>query len=476
MKNQFYKDFSSHCLMRKKEKRKMKEDFEKAFLYYEKCGVPIEKAMELLDVKYLGGFYARPAVLWFPLDNAAKIYPISMEHGRMHVFRLSVNLKEAVVPELLQMALHFTIKRFPSFSTTLKKGFFWHYLDTSKRRFRVEPECDIPCQPLQVSQSGSQTFRVLYYQNRISVEFFHVLTDGTGGMTFLKVLVSEYLRLTGVEVCPDETLWDINATPQVEEFENAFLKVPKEDSPAGFVDKTAVQLTGKLSKSRPCRVIQFKMDVAELKRAAGKYHATITAYMLAIMFLAARAAMDELQGELSFQVPVDMRKYYPSKTVRNFTMYCGIRLPAEQITDIGSIVDSIKEQMETKTSKRSMSQMMKSTEMLVKMLKYIPLCVKQPVAKSVCGFLGDKIFTSTFSNLGVVKLPEAVAQQIDSMDFILGTSISNRAGCSMVTINDVACFSIAKMTIDPSFEEKMYDLLCKEGIPVLVEGSELYER
>ena len=119
---------------------------------------------------------------------------------------------------------------------------------------------------------------------------------------------------------------------------------------------------------------------------------------------------------------------------------------------------------------------MKSTEMLVKMLKYIPLCVKQPVAKSVCGFLGDKIFTSTFSNLGVVKLPEAVAQQIDSMDFILGTSISNRAGCSMVTINDVACFSIAKMTIDPSFEEKMYDLLCKEGIPVLVEGSELYER
>ena len=89
MKNQFYKDFSSHCLMRKKEKRKMKEDFEKAFLYYEKRGVPIEKAMELLDVKYLGGFYARPAVLWFPLDNAAKIYPISMEHGRMHVFRLS---------------------------------------------------------------------------------------------------------------------------------------------------------------------------------------------------------------------------------------------------------------------------------------------------------------------------------------------------------------------------------------------------
>lgn len=90
----------------------------------------------------------------------------------MSVFRLSVYLKQSVVPELLQMALSFTIKRFPSFTTTLKRAFFWHYLDTTKRRFSVEQESGIPCQALKVALSGSQSFRVLYYNNRISVEFF----------------------------------------------------------------------------------------------------------------------------------------------------------------------------------------------------------------------------------------------------------------------------------------------------------------
>ena len=102
----------------------------------------------------------------------------------------------------MQMALTFTMKRFPSFATTLKKGVFWHYLDTTKRRFSVEQEKDIPCQPLKVSHSGSQSFRALYWENRISVEFFHVLTDGSGGLIFLKTLVAEYLRLRGVEIPP----------------------------------------------------------------------------------------------------------------------------------------------------------------------------------------------------------------------------------------------------------------------------------
>ena len=102
----------------------MREDIERAFLYYAKIGLDLDQALALLDTKFLGGFYARPPVLWFPLDDAAKIYPLSMERGRMAVFRLSVTLKEKVVPELLQMALTFTMKRFPSFATTLKKGCF----------------------------------------------------------------------------------------------------------------------------------------------------------------------------------------------------------------------------------------------------------------------------------------------------------------------------------------------------------------
>ena len=223
---QFFSEFDSHFLVSKKSKKQFRGDFEAVIMLLYKKGVPMEEILERIALSNLGGFYARPSVMWFPLDNAAKIYPISMEHGSQQVFRLAVYFKEDVIPELLQMALTFTIKRYSSFATTLKKGFFWHYLDMVKRRFSIEEEHDVPCQPIKVSMSGSQSFRLMYYKNRVSAEFFHVLTDGTGAMTFFKSLISEYLRLCGVKA-PLGDIWDVNETPVNEEFENAFAKVEK---------------------------------------------------------------------------------------------------------------------------------------------------------------------------------------------------------------------------------------------------------
>lgn len=471
----FFISFDEHCLLNKNTKEKLKEDFEKAILYYHKQGIDLENALSYLDVKNLGGFYARPPVLWFPLDDAAKIYPLSMAHDRMAMFRLSVYLKEDVVPEILQMALNFTIKRFPTFATTLKKGFFWHYLDTTKRRFKVEEECDIPSQPIKVSRSGSQSFRVKYYKNRISIEFFHVLTDGTGGMSFLTSLTAEYLKLLGVDLPKSDLVLDVNDEPSKEEYENAFKSVPDASSASGFIDRMATQMDGRLSNIRPCKIIHFKMDSNDLKMASKKYNATVTSYLLALMFIAGKSATDKLSGDISIQVPVNMRKFYPSKTLRNFSMYCGVRLEIDKITSIEDIISEITKQLDEKASKEEMSKMVTSAKKMTSMLKYIPLSIKAPIAKIVYGFLGDKIFSNTLSNLGVVKLPEELSSKIESMDFILGTAITNRAGCSVVTINNITTFSISKMTVDPTFEEKLYELLENDNINVTVEGSGLYE-
>lgn len=472
---EFRSEFDLHCLLPRREKQRLWEDFQAAFLWYDAHGIAPQEAERRLDVSHLGSFYAQPPILWFPLDSAAKIYPLSMEHGRMTLFRLSVYLRSEVAPALLQMALTFTIKRFPSFATTLKKGFFWHYLDTAKRRFCIEPERHIPCQPLKVSRSGSQTFRILYYKNRISVEFFHVLTDGTGGMAFLKALTAEYLRLTGVEDTADDPAWDVQAIPHADEFANEFPRRAPRQSAAGFMGKPAVQMSGRLARQKPCQVLHFKMDAAALKQAAATYGGTVSTYLLALMFRAAWAATAERRGELSIQLPINMRKFYPSRTVRNFSMYCGIRIPLEGSFDIAELIPVIRAQMEEKASKDAMDSMLTATVRLVDALKYIPLIFKQPAAKLIYGFLGDNIFTTTLSNLGVVTMPENWGAQIESMDFVLGTAISNRACCSLVTFGSTATLSITKMTADPTFEEHLYHLLTADGVTLRAEGSLLYE-
>ena len=472
---EFFSEFDTHFLLSKNDRKQFRADFEAAILLLYKKGVSMSEILSRLALSNLGGFYARPSVMWFPLDDAAKIYPISMDHGSQQVFRISIYFKEDVIPELLQMALTFTIKRFASFATTLKKGFFWHYLDTVKKRFPIEEEHNLPCQPIKVSASGSQSFRLMYYKNRVSAEFFHVLTDGTGAMTFFRSLTAEYLRLCGTSA-PLGDIWDINDTPTKEEFENAFVKVEKAKTSSGFVDKPAAQMNGRLTRRKPCRILHLKMNAEKLRAVAKSYGATVTAYLLMQMFYACSASTDELTGDINIQLPINMRKFYPSKTVRNFSMYCGIRIPIEKIGNKEALLAEINAQLLQKAEKEKMREMITAAVNIVSSIRIIPLAIKQPIAKMVYGILGEKIYTTTFSNLGVVTFPEEFMEHIDSMDFCLGAQVTNRLACTAITCAGVATFSISKMTLDPAFEEKMYQLLLADGIETMMEGSDYYAR
>ncbi len=471
----FFAEYDHHNFLGRDDKALMRRDFENAILTHLSLGVPLAESLRRLSIDNLGGFYARPSLRWFPLDNAAKIYPFSMTHGRMAVFRLSVYLTQTVIPEILQMALTFTIKRFPSFATTVKKGFFWHYLETSKRRYSVEAEVSIPCSPLRVERSGSQTLRVISYQNRISVEMFHILTDGYGGLVFLKTLLAEYLRLLGIESGKDNGMFDVNETPSPREFVNEFALVPKTDKASGFVDKPAVQMSGKLTWQKPCRVLHFKINADSLKQAAKRYNATITAYLLALIFISCKNATDEAGGMLNVQVPVNMRKFYPSETLKNFSMYCGVRLPLKQITGVQSIIEDITAQLAQKASQSVMSEMVTATERLVAAMRFIPLMIKTPAVKLVNGFLSDRIFSTTLSNLGVIQMLPELSKYVLSMDAAMGPAISNRASSALVTLGNTATLSITKITADPTFEETLYGLLVADAVSLTVEGSALYE-
>lgn len=471
----FFADLSSRLILNKKDKYDIILDFKKVIVYYSKKNYPVDKIIEIIDLKRIGGFYARDTEMYFPLDDGAKIFPLAMHHGKMSVFRLAVYLKTDVVPEILQIALTYTIKRFPSFATTLKNGFFWHYLDISKRRFCIEEEKDIPCQPIKVSKSRSQTFRVLYYNNRISVEFFHVLTDGSGGMVFLKALLVEYMRLLGVNVISLDRSIDVSLPPISEEYENEFSNIKTNSKPSGFFDKRATQLNGKLSKNNPCRIIHFKMETRKVKELSKKYNCTITAYFLSLMMLASLASTDTLKKEFSIHVPVNMRKFYPSKTVRNFTMYCGVRMKVCDIKNEPLLFVKVNSNLKEKTSLEPMNSMIKATRNIIKFLRWIPLIIKRPITKIIYRFVTDDIFTTILSNLGEVMIPDEILPYIESMDFALGTSFYNRASCSAVSINNVTTFTITKHTLDPSFEEEMYRLLSLDGLDLVVEGSDIYE-
>lgn len=366
------------------QKRVLISDFRRAAEVLVSRGLSPAEAAARLGHERLGDFYLSAPDYWYPLDDAAKIYPMSMTDGWMSVFRLSAYLDAPVEPSLLQLALDLTMPRFPFFATKIKRGVFWHYIDGIKRRFTVQPETELPCAPMNVAAGDSQSFRVLYHGRRVSVEFFHILTDGTGGLAFL------------------------------------------------------------------------------------------TALLLAFMTEAAHAASDESRGDISIQVPVNMRKFCPSKTLRNFSMYCSVRTPWAEAGEAERLLPDITRQLSERASETAMRGMLASTAEMVRLLGRVPLAVKRPAARIAYGFLGERAFTSTLSNLGAAKLPPEVEAHVEKLDFVLGTGERARAACAMVTLKGRALLSVTKLTDDKTFETRLLSLLEGAGVPVKLSGSMPY--
>ena len=244
------------------------------------------------------------------------------------------------------------------------------------------------------------------------------------------------------------------------------------DALPGFVLSDAFQFE---FFRKPHRKETLQLEV-QLLGLISKYGVNVTSYISTILFFASKASIDEIEGDVSVTIPVNMRNLFPSKTLRNFSLFTSLREDIRNIDNFPEFALKIQEQLKDKIQKEKMLDMMAATGSMFSKMKLIPLPLKQPVTKLLGKLLGDRIFTTSLSNLGVVELPEDMAKEIFSMDFVLGTTTINRTQNSLISVNGITTLSISKYTKDPSFEEKVYALLRNDDITIEVEGSEPYGR
>ena len=119
---------------------------------------------------------------WTRLDNAAKIFPPTSNKQDTKVFRFACQLSEWVDRDILQQATERSLDVFPIFRSVLKHGLFWYYLEKTELVPVVEPEYRPPCGQIYDPSSRNLLFEVSCYRNRINLEVYHSLTDGTGAV------------------------------------------------------------------------------------------------------------------------------------------------------------------------------------------------------------------------------------------------------------------------------------------------------
>ncbi len=418
---------------------------------------------------------------WMKLDNAAKIYPAAKRRNWNNFFRISATLTEPMDVAVLRSALDVTARRFPSIAVRLRRGMFWYYLEQIPHSPAIQEEKSCPLAHVPFHEVRQCAFRVLVYHNRFAVEFFHALTDGTGGLTFFKTLLAEYLsQKYGLTIPAGDGVLGRLEEPDAEELEDSFLRYAG-NVKASRKEATAWHLTGTPEKDGFKDLVTLMIPAPVLKECAKAHGVTVTELLCAAMM----QAICQLQAEKMPQrsrrkpvkvlLPVNLRNLFPSKTLRNFASYITPEVdPQMGDYTFDEICAAVHHRMGLENNPQTMRAKFAANVASEQspLLRVMPLFIKNLAMKAVFDTVGECKSCLCLSNLGVVRLPEVMAPYVARMDFIIGVQAKAPHNCGVLTWNDTVYINCIRSIREPELELHFYRVLHQLGLPVKVESNQ----
>lgn len=416
---------------------------------------------------------SRRGAAWTRLDNMAKLYASASSKRDPKVFRFACELTEPVSPKLLQTALAATLEQFPLFRSVLRRGLFWYYLEPSSIEPQIREENRPPCTPLYDRVARNLLFSVSYYRRRINLEVYHVLTDGTGALQFLRTLVFQYLVNAHREAFgPTLPVLDYDAS-ETEKRSDSFQKYAadgplpkKEKSPA------AAHLEGQRLPRYGLRVIEGELPAAEVIARVKALHSTMTPYLCAQLLcaIAAELPVRERKKPLVLAIPVNLRNYYESGTSRNFfsVFYASYRFTGEEDTP-EKVAAAISEQFSKELSGPKLAERMRRMAALAHhpATRIVPLFLKD-VSLAAADWVNAKSVTGGLSNLGRVDMPKECAPYLHHFDVFMSSNRMQLCACSY---GGRLTLSLTSPFVATDVQRRFFRAFSHAGIPVTISAN-----
>lgn len=416
---------------------------------------------------------------WYKLDTAANMFASIQTDDSSRVFRISYVFKnEFVNPEILKIAVKDTMKRFPSFSTRCKEGFFWAYLEHTDIMPEVKEESEMPAALQNHGKNGGPDLRVLYYKRRISVEIAHVITDGDGAFEFTKSLVAHYINLVDKTANKDESVTSTRVQHTEEESENAYkryyngkaTKIPEFTDSYAFPEKLDHDYL---------KAVSGLMPVTTLKERCHFHGVTVTEYLsAAAIYAIIKSESQPINNHIRISIPINLRKDFPTKTVRNFACDTTISFSPEGRNDFTfeDILKAVKGEIKKSLNKEKLQNFINSnySKTVNPVLRIVPYPIKKAVVNSSQIKNHINGMTTIISNIGIIDYPEWMLKRIERVDVISGngTVYGLPVISTCVTVGDFLNICFSQCFKNTAFCKELFRVISADGVPVRVETSD----
>lgn len=414
---------------------------------------------------------------WRKLDNSAKIFPISNGKKYSTVFRLSAILKEQINPNILKKAVMKALKKYKSFRVRMKAGFFWYYFEDNNKEPIIEEENDYPCKYIDGKNNNNYLFKVTYFENKINIDIFHALTDGGSGAVFFKEIIYSYLELMHPNDFNDEERKTRKVQTNADNTEDSYIKNYDKKAKSNASGKKAYILRGEKIRLGAISAIHEIIDLEDLKRETKKNEVTVTQYLTAVLIYSIyqeNYVKNRGKKPVKVCIPVNLKKYFPSKTMSNFFSYITVEaeLQKDNLDTFEKILNFVKKDFKSKLTEEEITKTM-STNVKIgnnPFIKIIPLFIKKPLVR--LGYTEiRKYTTTTFSNIGRIGIIGKYQEYIDYFLMLIAPEQVEKIKCSSCSFENKMVFSFASIMQNNNIERAFYEFLKSKGIKVKIESN-----
>jgi len=307
----------------------------------------------------------------------------------------------------------------------------------------------------------------------------HILTDGAGALEYLKSLLYTYLKITGRHISTSKEIIIPEMPVSEEEFEDGYNKYFQKLPPPSRIVK-AWHLPFRLNTSPKLRVLRAEVKVDDILEVCRKFKVSVTGYFVSVylfslqeIFLSGKEkSRREKHKVLRIEVPVNMRKIFPSRTMRNFSLFVLPEIDMRLGTyTFEEILKSVHLQMQTGADIKQISRFLSSNVNYEKLLfvRILPLFIKKMVITSIYKGLASKRWTGMVTNLGLVSLPAEMEDMVDYIELIPPPPNSKVKVCNaLVSYKDKFRISFCNITQSNELERHILMHLSEAGIHVKI--------
>ncbi len=408
----------------------------------------------------------------YRLDNAGKLYPPLLSKERTTIFRIAALMDKPVRIGALEEAARNMMARCPYYQVTLKQGVFWYYLDKVDTLPLVHGESQSPCQYIPFKRRDVLPFRIIAYRHRIAFEASHLLADGKSAVMFLNGLILEYLKIMGEDVSSDGMVLDCEDDCDPEEYSDGYKRNFDRNIPRAKPCRRAAQLRGAPLKPPRYRIIEGILITGDVKIRAEAFGVTIGVYLSAVLLkvLCDLERTKKRMKPVTVTIPVDVRQFFPSKTMRNFMLTVEPtvdprlgRTTLEYI--IGRVRDYMRLEMDINYLKMQIARNIRGEANVLS--RVLPLLLKKPILKWINRRMGENTYTMSFSNLGLVRLPVKMGKYVKKYEIIPPRN-SGRINLTAIGYRDSISLFFGSTLWGKEVEAAFFAALRKEGVSVSI--------